>query len=115
MPNKGLVAVAFAVGLLVFGVVLNVSDVTAAGDVKPRASQGMALEKPVMVNGMLVASAPPAEECAGPWKKTMSHRTTVCSEGVWQHMDFEQWKCVKPDKIVDHTHPTRTKEACKRG
>ena len=107
------IAVTLAVGLLVFGAVLNVTAVTAAENARPRTSQGMKVEQHAMADGMLVASAPPASECTGSWKQTVSHRTDVCVDGVWQHMDFEQWQCAKPNKTVDHTHPTRTKEACK--
>ena len=109
----GLVAVTLAVGLLVFVAVLDVTAVTAAGNARPRTSQGMEVEEHAMAAGILVANAPPADECAGSWKQTVSHRTTVCIDGVWQHIDFEQWQCTKPNKIVDHTHPSRTKEACK--
>lgn len=64
-------------------------------------------------NFIRVANAPQATEtCSQTWEKTVSHQSWRCIDGFWYKVDFEQWSCKKPQKIVDHTHQQRTQEAC---
>ena len=64
-------------------------------------------------NFIRVANAPQATEtCSETWEKTVSHQSWRCIDGFWYKVDFEQWSCKKPQKIVDHTHQQRTQEAC---
>ena len=63
--------------------------------------------------GILLASAPQADGCEGKWELTNSHRSLVCIDDYWQNMDFEHWACQKPNRVVEHTHRSRTQKTCK--
>jgi len=94
----GLVALTIFLGLCVLVLALNVSAVPAF--------EG---------RGVVVANTPPTDGCEGEWEKTVSYQSWVCIDGFWQNVDFEQWQCKNPIRVVEHDHRSGTQQTCQAG